>query len=46
MKEWTELTIALDALNRSMGLPDAYPFSISGRVKAEIELIHALVGRG
>jgi hypothetical protein len=45
MTEWTELTIALNALNRSMGLPDAYPFAISGRVKAKLEFIHSLVGR-
>jgi hypothetical protein len=45
MKEWTELTIALNALNRSMGLLDAYPFAISGRVKAKLQFIHELVGR-
>ncbi|MDP9001443.1 MAG: putative zinc-binding peptidase [Myxococcota bacterium] len=45
LDEWTDLTIALNALNRSMGLPDAYPFAISGRVKEKIEFIHTLIGR-
>jgi hypothetical protein len=43
MKQWTHLTVALNALNRSMGLPDAYPFAISPRVKNKIEFVHGLV---
>ena len=46
MRQWAELTIALNALNRSMGLPDAYPFAISGRVNAKLQFVHQLVGRG
>jgi hypothetical protein len=41
--EWTELTIALNALNRSMGLPDAYPFAISPRVKQKLALVQKIV---
>jgi hypothetical protein len=41
--EWTELTIALNALNRSMGLLDAYPFAISPVVRGKLEFVHALV---
>lgn len=41
--EWTELTIALNALNRSMGLPDAYPFAISLRVRDKLGFIHGLI---
>ncbi len=44
IKEWTELTIALNALNRSMGLQDAYPFAISGRVKQKLGFVHTLIG--
>lgn len=44
LNEWTDLTIALNALNRSMGLPDAYPFAISGRVKEKLGFIHTLIG--
>lgn len=40
MSEWGELTIALNALNRSMGLPDAYPFSISAKVREKLAFIH------
>lgn len=42
-EEWTELTIALNALNRSMGLPDAYPFAVSQRVKEKLELVREVV---
>jgi hypothetical protein len=45
MKEWTELTVALNALNRSMGFPDAYPFAISPRVKSKVAFVHMLVRR-
>jgi hypothetical protein len=43
--EWTELTVALNALNRSMGLPDAYPFAISARVREKLEFVHHTVRR-
>ena len=43
MEEWTELTIALNALNHSMGLPDAYPFAISPRVREKLEFIGGLI---
>jgi hypothetical protein len=43
MDEWMELTVALNALNHSMGLPDAYPFVISPAVRAKLELVHRLV---
>jgi hypothetical protein len=39
LTEWTELTIALNALNRSMGLPDAYPFAISPKVWEKITFV-------
>jgi hypothetical protein len=41
--EWTELTIAMNALNRSMGLPDAYPFSLSNTVCEKIGFVHRCV---
>jgi hypothetical protein len=43
LAEWTELTVALNALNRSMGLPDAYPFAISPKVQEKLQFVHALV---
>jgi hypothetical protein len=41
--EWHELTIALNSLNRSMGLPDAYPFAVAPKVREKIEFVHRLV---
>ena len=37
-------TVALNALNRSMGVPDAYPFAISARVREKLELVHRRIG--
>jgi hypothetical protein len=41
--DWVELTVALNALNRSMGQPDAYPFAISAKVRAKLEFVGKLV---
>jgi hypothetical protein len=43
MREWYALTVALNALNRSMGLPDAYPFAITPAVKKKLGYVHELV---
>ncbi len=43
MGQWAHLTVALNALNRSMGLLDAYPFAISPVVNAKIEFVHLLI---
>lgn len=43
MEDWTKLTAALNAMNRSMGLPDTYPFILTDRVKSKLEMIHRLV---
>ena len=36
-------TVALNALNRSMGLADAYPFAISSPVREKLEFVHRAV---
>ena len=36
-------TVALNALNRSMGLADAYPFAISSPVRDKLEFVHRVV---
>lgn len=46
LTEWTELTIALNALNRSMGLPDAYPFAISPKVWEKITFVARTIRAG
>jgi hypothetical protein len=43
MDQWYKLTIALNALNRSMGLPDAYPFAIAPAVKEKLGFVHQLI---
>jgi hypothetical protein len=37
---WLELVVALNAMNRSMGLPDAYPFPIGDRAKTKLAFVH------
>lgn len=43
MNEWLDLTVALNALNRSMGLDDAYPFVISPGVRDKLAFAHRIV---
>jgi hypothetical protein len=40
---WTPLTIALNSLNRSMGLPDLYPFVLSEPAVRKIRFVHDLI---
>ncbi len=40
---WLPLTIALNAMNRSMGLGDLYPFVLSPAVITKLSFIHNLV---
>jgi len=40
---WVPLTVALNSLNRSMGLPDVYPFVLAERVIAKLGLVHRVV---
>ena len=42
---WMPLTFAMNSLNRSMGLADAYPFVISPAVIKKLGFIHQLVHR-
>jgi hypothetical protein len=39
IERWTELSLALNELNRSLGLDDAYPFTLSPGVVAKIEFV-------
>ena len=40
LQNWVTLTFNLNALNRSMGLDDAYPFQLSNTVKDKLRFIH------
>jgi hypothetical protein len=40
---WNALTLALNSLNRSMGMKDAYPFVLSPQVLGKLRFVHELV---
>jgi len=41
--DWCRLSAALNALNRSMGLEDAYPFVISSLAMTKLRFVHQIV---
>lgn len=43
LEYWLPLTSALNSLNRGMGLPDLYPFVLSGPVIQKLEFINELI---
>ena len=43
LEDWGRLAVALNALNRSMGLADAYPFVISNNVLAKLHFINRVI---
>lgn len=43
LTEWMELSIVLNALNRSTGHYDAYPFVLSEKVREKLKFIHDVV---
>ncbi len=45
INSWLPLTYALNAVNRSMGKMDLYPFVLSPTVQEKLRLVHALVTR-
>jgi hypothetical protein len=40
---WGEVTIAVNAMNRSMGQPDLYPFVLSNKAIAKVAFVHELI---
>lgn len=43
IEAWVPLTVAINAVNRSMGQPDLYPFVLSEPVAAKLAFVHDLV---
>lgn len=43
MSEWMQLVVVVNALNRSTGSADAYPFVISSVVKNKLKFVHELI---
>jgi hypothetical protein len=40
---WLPLTMAMNSLNRSMGLPDSYPFVLSDAAIAKLRFVHDVI---
>jgi hypothetical protein len=43
IEAWMPLTLAVNSLNRSMGLPDLYPFVLSPSVIAKLGFVHEVI---
>jgi hypothetical protein len=43
MQDWMQLSIGINALNRSMGMPDPYPFVLVERSRVKLQWIHQLL---
>ncbi len=43
LAEWRPMTVTLNAMNRSIGQPDFYPFVLTDRIEAKLGFIHDLV---
>jgi len=41
--DWRRLSVALNALNRSMGMPDAYPFVLNPPVERKLTFVHHVI---
>ena len=42
---WVPLTLALNSLNRGMGLPDLYPFALADRAITKLRFVHEVIER-
>lgn len=45
IKAWIPLTVAINALNRSLGQPDLYPFALSSPATDKLRFIHDLLNQ-
>lgn len=43
LADWVQLTLALNALNRSMGLRDAYPFALGPGAIEKLRFVHRVI---
>ncbi|WP_050476217.1 zinc-binding metallopeptidase family protein [Herbaspirillum rhizosphaerae] len=43
ISEWFALTYVLNSLNRSIGMPDSYPFTLSTPVLEKLKFVHGIV---
>lgn len=42
-EQWEQLTVLMNSLNRSMGMPDAYPFWLTPQVVVKLRFIHRVI---
>lgn len=43
LKDWMRLAVGINELNRSMGMPDPYPFILNTAVQKKLQWIHKIV---
>jgi hypothetical protein len=43
LADWVRLTLALNSLNRSMGLEDAYPFALAARTAEKLRFVQRVI---
>lgn len=43
LQDWMQLSIGINALNRSIGMPDAYPFVLVEKTREKLQWIHRLL---
>lgn len=46
LRRWFPLTYVLNSLNRSLGMPDGYPFMLAARVVDKLRFVHRVVSAG
>ena len=43
MQRWFPLTYVLNSLNRSLGVPDGYPFTLASPVIDKLRFVHRVI---
>ena len=43
VEAWVPVTVAMNAINRSMGQPDLYPFVLSAAVATKLDFVHDVI---
>jgi hypothetical protein len=43
VRHWVPLTLAMNAMNRSMGIIDYYPFVLSHQISGKLKFVHELI---
>ena len=43
LTDWAQMALAMNAVNRSMGMPDPYPFVLGAAVQDKLYFIHRVV---